>query len=61
MTQLTTSDDQTTFVVTEVTTLAKINHQQQDSFCELPILQKKLYRDGLQKPGRLILFSTRIA
>jgi hypothetical protein len=34
-----TSDDQTTLVVTEVMTLAKINRQKQDFFCELPVLQ----------------------
>jgi hypothetical protein len=39
MTQLTTSDDQTTLVVTEVKTLAEINCQKQGIFGELPVLQ----------------------
>ena len=47
MTQLTTSDNPTTFVVTEVMTLAKISHYKEDIFSELPVLlaQKKTISD----------------
>ncbi len=48
MTQLTASDDPTTFAMTEVTTLAEINRQSKDILCELPVLQCNfLYCQGM--------------
>jgi hypothetical protein len=42
MTQLTTSHDLTTLVLTELTALVKIDLQKIDTFGELPVLQENL-------------------
>ena len=44
-TQLTTSDDPTTFVVTEVTTLAEIIRKKEDILSQLPVLLTNLLHD----------------